>query len=131
MYDYNGAQNEIRLRGFHDFFYPVDNIDLRALNSFEAISLLKGGLRVDFFDKRQKFREHAVVMKCKDTSGCYSYEKFYTIPVIASYKQYKDYEPLICPKLFYELKVNDKCFVEFNFLQQAITIVSIDEYKGK
>ncbi|MDR6568830.1 hypothetical protein [Chitinophaga ginsengisegetis] len=129
MYDYDGTRNEIKLLGFHDFFYPSDTLGLNKLEGPKGIHVLKNGQRVDFFDKRQLFKEKAKVVACLDTSGCYSFKKFFIVPVIISYKQYKDYEPAICHKPFYELVINKEQSIRFEYLPQAITISSIKGIK--
>ncbi|NLR67490.1 hypothetical protein HGH92_24510 [Chitinophaga varians] len=126
MYDYDGRQNEIRLLGFHDFFFPADrNFD--ELDSLIVKPVLKDGLRVDFFEKRQAIKKEALEVFCSDTTGCYGFEKFYIIPVVVTYKQYKDFEPLICNRPVYELLVDNKHLLRFEYLSQAITISFIQE----
>lgn len=129
MYNYDATRTEIKLLGFHDFFYASDTLSLNALEGFKRVHLLKNGLRVDFFEERQLLKEKAEIVTCIDTSGCYSFDKFFIIPVIISYKQYKDYEPAVCHQPFYELVVYDKQSIRFEYLSQAIAISSVKGIK--
>ncbi|NSL85332.1 hypothetical protein ECE50_000715 [Chitinophaga sp. Mgbs1] len=129
MYDYDGRQSEIKLLGFHDFFFPADcNFD--ELDSLGVKSVLKNGLRVDFFDKRQTIKKEALEVFCSDTTGCYGFKKFYIIPVVVTYKQYKDFEPLICNRPVYEILIDNKHLLRFEYLSQAITISFIQENRA-
>lgn len=131
MYDYDATSSEIKTLGFHDFFFPlnVSNIDL--LKGLRNIDMLNNGLRVDFFERRQIVRKNAETVTCLDTSKCYAFGNFYIIPVVVSYKQFKDYEPIICGKSFYELLIYDKQLIRFMYTPQAIVITSIKVVRRK
>ncbi|WP_343745790.1 hypothetical protein [Chitinophaga sp.] len=99
------------------------------MDSLSVKSVLKNGLRVDFFDKRQAIKKEAIEIFCSDTTGCYGFKIFYIIPVVVTYKQYKDFEPLICNRPVYELLIDNRHPVRFEYLSQAIAISSIQENK--
>lgn len=125
LYDYKGG--EIKNLGFHDFFYPADAFDVKCLLDSNKSITFKNGVRVDFFSKRKYLKTQAKSFACDDTTGCYRFKNFYIIPVTINYKLYEDYEPFICQKNFYELKILGRSQLKFTYQHKAISITRVLE----
>jgi hypothetical protein len=131
MYDYNGAANEVKLLGFHDFFYPSTDLTVKGIVNTSKSLCINNGVRVDYFDLRPSLKKRAVSIDCLDTTKCYRYDKFYLVPVFIKYKEFTDYEPSICGKYQYDLLVCGNHSVKFKYSQRAIIISSIRQIKRK
>ncbi|WP_343703077.1 hypothetical protein [Chitinophaga sp.] len=132
MYDYDGTANEVKLLGFHDFFYPFasDALD-KVLNPVPNLQL-RNGRRVEYFDQRSFLKQKATEVNCIDTSRCYLYDSFYVLPVIIYYKEFSDYEPVLCGKNKYSLMMTKKQrAINFEYLPKAIQVIKIDILKSK
>lgn len=131
MYDYDGAANEVKVLGFHDFFYPSADIKVKEIVTGSKNLCLNNGVRVDYFGLRSSLRKKAISVNCLDTTKCYQYNKFYLVPVVLKYKEFNDYEPSICGKHHYELLVSGNHAVRFKYSQRAITITDVRQIKLK
>lgn len=132
MYDYDGAANEIKLLGFHDFFYPFAGDRLgKIVNPVKDLQL-RNGRRIEYFDQRPFLKQKATQVKCIDTSMCYRYDSFYVLPVIIYYKEFSDYEPALCGKNKYSLMIAEKQhIISFEYLPRAIQVIKIDILASK
>ena len=118
QYDCNGC--EVRSLGFHDFFSPSDCINPKCFLDSNMTTVFKNGLRVEFIKNRKPLKDKAAVFACIDTSRCYSFDRFYIIPVTIDYKIFSDYAPYVCRRNYYELEVVKGGRFRFEYLHQAI-----------
>lgn len=123
QYDYDGG--EIRRLGFHDFFFPTESCDFKCLSDTGKGIVFKNGFRVDAIIDRKGLKLKAELFRCIDTTRCYEYDRFYIVPVILNYKLFRDYEPLICRRNYYELRVLDGASLRFEYKHEAITPTKI------
>ncbi|RQO31108.1 hypothetical protein DBR32_10410 [Taibaiella sp. KBW10] len=123
LYDYRGE--EMRLLGFHDFFFPVSDFDSNWLTEPNIAISFKKGLRVDSIHNRLPLKNAAFLYKGKDSSDCYEYEQFYILPVIISYKVYSDNWPFVCSRNYFDIQVNDGASLHFEYQHQAIKPIGI------
>ncbi|GEM_PF-1577760 len=130
QYDWIG-QTEIRPLGFHDFFFPVSNFDSTWFAEPNMTIAFKNGLRVDYIHNRLPLKEAAHLYQGKDTSDCYEYEQFYVIPVTISYKQFKDYEPFVCRRNYFDIQVKEGASLHFEYQHQVIKPISIKAMVNK
>lgn len=125
QYDWNG-ETEIRSLGFHDFFFPVSNFDSAWFKEPNIDITFKNGLRVDYINNRLPLKQAAHLYKGKDASNCYEYDQFYVIPVTITYKQFKDYEPLVCRRNYFDIQIMNGASLHFEYLHQAIKPIDIN-----
>lgn len=83
-------------------------------------------MRVERFNQRSKLKSLAAELPCYDSSYCYYFDKFYLVPVIVTYKVYRDYWPFLCRRNFYELKLSDSGIVKFEYERKLITVIKIN-----
>lgn len=131
MYDYDGAANEVKLLGFHDFFYPSADKAAKEIANGSKNLCLNNGVRVDYFYLRPSLKKSAISINCLDTTKCYRYNKFYLVPVVIKYKEYIDSEPGICGKHQYDLIVSGSHTVRFKYNSRAIMITSVRQIKAR
>lgn len=130
QYDWKG-ETEMCPLGFHDFFFPVSNFDSTWFTEPNMTIAFKNGLRVDYIHNRLPLKEAAHLYKGKDTSYCYEYEQFYVIPVTISYKQFKDYEPFVCRRNYFDIQIKEGASLHFVYQHQAIKPISIKSLVSK
>ena len=124
LYDYGGSHS--RPLGFHDFFFPINCLNVNCFSDSNMSIIYKRGLRIDLVgDKRKLLKKRAAAYSCIDTSNCYEFDKFYVIPVTIDYKMFEDYEPFVCRRNYFELRVKDGCNLRFEYLHKAINPVVI------
>lgn len=132
MYDYDEAANEVKSLGFHDFFYPFDSRRLEEVVNPVKNLVLRSGRRVEYFYQRPFLKQKAVQVKCHDTSRCYRYDSFYALPVTIHYKEFLDYEPMLCGKNSYSLMiVPNQNAIKFEYTKKAIQVIKIEVLKLK
>lgn len=88
-------------------------------------------MRVERFNQRNKLKSLAAELLCYDSSYCYYFDKFYLVPVIVTYKIYRDYWPFLCKRNFYELKLSDSGIIKFEYERNLITVIAIKQDKTK
>lgn len=130
QYDWIG-QTEIRPLGFHDFFFPVSNFDSTWFAEPNIDIAFKNGLRVDYINNRLSLKQVAHLYKGKDASNCYEYDQFYVIPVTITYKQFKDYEPLVCSHNYFDIQIMNGASLHFEYQHQAIKPIGIKPLVSK
>lgn len=124
-YMYDKSTHEIKLLGFHDFFFPSLFFDKKCILDSNLNITFKNGLRVDFFNGRNGIKSRSQPIPGLDTSNCYKYDKFYVIPVLIDYKIFGDYEPFVCRRPYYAVKVKNGSSLRFEYLHKAISITRI------
>lgn len=125
---FNGRYDEygghMRPIGFHDFFYPCNDI---SIESFFLDTFFSGGIRVDFVVGRFGLKKNALKIYGKDTSWCYGYDSFYVVPVIIDFKEFEDYWPFLCQRNFYEIASKQGGKIRFEYVHQAADITKLIE----
>jgi len=119
-FQYDWDSSEIRPVGFHDFFYPIDTFDFNLLTKKSSDIIFKNGIRVDFIYNRKVIKEKAKAFECIDTSRCYTYTKFYLIPVEVTCTIYSDNWPLICNREYYNLNIINGSQLKFEYHHEAM-----------
>lgn len=134
QYDWREG-DEMRPLGFHDFFFPAENFNCKLLIDSARHIAFNNGIRIDFMENRKALKAKARVFKGKDTSGCYGFDQFYLMPVIIDYKKVKEYEPYVCRRNYFDIKVDKGSSLHFEYLHEAIKptkiVVQRVEKKGK
>ena len=125
---FNGQYDEygghMRPIGFHDFFYPCNDINIEL---FFRDTIFSGGVRVDFVVGRYGLKKNALKIYGKDTSWCYGYDSFYVVPVIVDFKEFEDYWPFLCQRNFYEIASKQGGKIRFEYIHQAADITRLTE----
>lgn len=119
QYDWKEGVSEIRNLGFHDFFFPVNELPLKSVLDSNISIILKNGIRIDYLNNRGDLKSKAQKVNCKDTSGCYRFKEFYLLPVSIRSTATADYEPFVCNRNYFELKVLNGCNLRFEY-QHAV-----------
>lgn len=125
MYDWPNG-DEIRT-GFHDYFFPIDSFNMKSFIDSSKTFVLNKGLRVEFFKSRNQLKKSATKFNCKDTSGCYAYDKFYIIPIEIDFKVFFDNWPPACRKEYFNIEIRNGAKVILFHQQKAIQILKIKE----
>ena len=120
QYDWKDGEKEMRSLGFHDFFFPCEEFDLKCLLDSNLEVLFKNGYRVDFIRDRRILKNKAKMFPCMDSSRCYLFDEFYILSATMTYRQYVDYEPFVCRRNYFELKVINGSKLRFEYQHQAI-----------
>lgn len=121
-FNYDRSHSEDKPLGFHDFFYPTECVNMKCFLDTNRCVTFKNGLRVEYFEGRNLTKGKSVVMKCRDSSNCYAYDKFYIVPVVLDYKQFEDNFPPICDRNYYELELENGLKRRFEHRPKAITL---------
>lgn len=126
-YLYDKTNHEIKVLGFHDFFFPLSSFNKQCLLDSNVSKTFKSGVRVSYFQGRNGIKNNKLtnLITCIDTTNCYRYDNFYVVPVEISYNIYKDNFPYVCDYPYYEVKVINGAALRFEYLPKAISILRI------